>query len=190
MSSIPPPKPGAVSSAFTSHHGYLTMSSTSTHTPLAITSGHPRFATSSHRHLGPAGIAYASITQAGNAQLLTSANHFLNGNGSVKLPAVFVNKHTQYRDPAGNLQPAPGVSTTSGRFPGVQGQSSGEAAEMKFYHALDKYLSEEKSSETTLLINGLQVNSQKLDVLANDLPAAATLLNALKSKGEHHNTLV
>ena len=96
---------------------------------------------------------------------------------------MFVNKHTQYRDAAGNLQPGPGVSSTRGRFPGIQAESSGEAAEMKFYHHLDKYLSEEKSADTCLLINGLQINPQKMDVLASDLPAAASQLNALKLKG-------
>ena len=95
---------------------------------------------STNRHLAPAGRTYSSILHAGKTQLMNDSGAFLLSTGSAMFPPVFVNKFVEHVDSAGEIYRNPALAPTDGRYRGTQTQASGEAAEMVFYHHLDKVL--------------------------------------------------
>ena len=115
------------------------MASAPSSTPATVSTTGTSAAAASNRHSAPAGTTYTSIEQAGTAQLRHDSSPFLTGNGSGMLPAVFVNIYTEKRNAAGDISPRVGLSATAGSFIGVKNNASGEQAEMRFFHALDKY---------------------------------------------------
>ena len=134
--------------------------------------------TNSSWHIGPAGSHYASIHQAGNALLQTSAPAYLTDSGCHLLPPMLKNSYVEAVDDAGVVPKSRNADPN--KHKGMLLNKAGEESEIKVFQAIDKFISENHNGHTLLVFHSFRYNNFKVDTIASAYPSVASAMLQFK----------